>query len=75
MYEVNYEKLEISLKQSFRPFYRDGDGEVYLMVSEIIYYSKDNNLIMVDPSEGIYWADLPSVEESQIECQPKPVLI
>ena len=61
MYEINYEKLEIKLKQNFRPFYKDGQEEVYLMVSEMVYNSKDKNLIMVDPSEGIYWTDITSM--------------
>lgn len=45
------------------------------MVSEIVYDKNSVNLILVDPSEGIYWTDIPSVEESKIECKHKPILM
>lgn len=66
VYEIDFEKKEIKLKQKFRPFYKDREQEVFLMVSEIVYDSKSMNLIIVDPSEGIYWSSIPSVEQSKI---------
>lgn len=75
MYEINYENKEIKLKQSFRPFYKDGSEEVYLTVSELGYNEKSGELILIDQSEGIYWSEIPIVTEQKIECKPKPILI